>query len=105
MHKPIFLHAGINAGATALYIIGIAVFLSNTQYIFGTEEPKSFIVPAAMLSLFVLSAAVTGALVLGRPILWYLAGAKREALSLFIATIFCLALITLGLFFAFAYFG
>ena len=105
MHKPIFPYAMMNAGATALYITGIAVFLSNTQYIFGPEEPKSFIVPAAMLSLLVLSVAVIGGLVFGRPILWYLAGAKREAVSLFVATLACLALLPLGFFSAFAYFG
>lgn len=53
-----------------------------------------------MLLLLILSATVTGSLVLGRPILWYLDGKKKEAVSLFVATVGFLFLITI-----FAFFG
>ena len=48
-----------------------------------------------MLMLFVFSAAFTGTLVLGRPIVWYLNGKKREALSLLFYTLGVFLAITL----------
>jgi hypothetical protein len=89
--KNIIKTAAINAGATILYIVIVATFLTNASHIFGPEEPKTVLVPILMLSLLVFSAAVTGSLVFGRPILWYLDGNKKEALQLL--------LYTLGIFF------
>jgi len=43
--------------------------------------------PVAFLLLFVLSAAVVGALVLGKPALLYLDGEKKEALRTFFYTL------------------
>lgn len=43
--------------------------------------------PMMMLMLFVFSASITATLVLGRPILWYLDGRKKEAISLFLSTL------------------
>ena len=43
--------------------------------------------PVLFLMLFVLSAGVTGALVLGRPVLKYLDGDRKGAIYLFCATL------------------
>lgn len=48
-----------------------------------------------MLLLFVFSAALTGALIFGRPILWYLDGKKREAILLFFYTLGCVLIIAI----------
>lgn len=82
MSHPIIKHALANSLLTVLYVILAGTFLFNAQYIFGDIEPSVFI-PISMLLLFVFSAALCGALVLGRPLLWYLDGKKREAVSLF----------------------
>jgi hypothetical protein len=76
-------YALINAGVTALYIIGLVTFISNIESVI--EE--SFLVPALMLILFVFSATFTAALMLGRPILWYLEGKKKEAITFFFHTL------------------
>lgn len=62
----------------------------------------SFFGPAALLMLFVLLAAVTGALALGRPVWLYLENRKSDAVRFFISTIGWLAVITALVFAALA---
>lgn len=88
--------AAFNALATAIYIILIATFLTNASQIFGKEEPKTVLVPIVMLSLLVFSVAVTGSLIFGRPILWYLDGKKGEAVLLLCYTLGIFLLITIA---------
>ncbi|MBI1957243.1 MAG: hypothetical protein HY434_01040 [Candidatus Liptonbacteria bacterium] len=88
--------AGINAALTALYIILIASFLFYGPRAFAPED--TVFAPIAMLSLLVFSAALVGFLVLGRPILWYLDGRKREAVALLMYTLGFLLLLPLGAF-------
>jgi hypothetical protein len=87
MNKAILKIAGLNALGTALYIGLVASLLFYAQNIFGENKEDIVLIPIAMLLLFVVSASITGSLVLGRPILWYLDGQKKEAVSLLIATI------------------
>ena len=91
MPKSITANALIDAGATALYVIGIATFLTYAEAIFPIGDGRGIIVPVVMLLIFVISAAVTGFLVIGRPVLWYLDGKKSEALRLFGYTLVALA--------------
>jgi uncharacterized membrane protein len=51
------------------------------------QGPDTVFMPMAMLMLFVFSAAVTSGLVLGRPIMWYLDGKKKEAIHLLVSTL------------------
>ena len=72
----------MNSLATTLYIILVASFLfyaGNAKW--GQQTPTIFI-PILMLMLLVFSAALTGLAMLGRPVLWYLDGKKKEALLL-----------------------
>lgn len=92
--KNIIKYALVNALYTVLYIILVGTFLSSLPRIFGSVEEPNMLIPIFMLMLFVFSAALTGSLVLGRPILWYLDGKKIEAIKLFGYT--------LGIFFAVA---
>ena len=69
-------------GAIA-YIGLVAWFMTNAEHMFGIT--RSVIVPVLMLTLFVLSAAVTGSLVFGRSVLWYMDGNKKDAIVLLFA--------------------
>ena len=86
-------YALVNALWTALYVILIGIFLNLAQNIFG--KGPNMLIPVVMLLLFVFSAALTGSLVLGRPILWYLEGRKKEAFKLFGYTLVVLFIVTI----------
>ena len=96
--KHIITHALANGLYTVLYIILIALFLGNAESMFG--DTKTPLIPMAMLMLLVFSAALCGALVFGRPILWYIEGKKREAVILFSYTMVVLFLCAALAFFA-----
>ena len=88
MKKDILKHAFINSFLAALYIILVASFLFyGPRYFAFAEKPDTVFAPIMMLMLFVFSASVTSALVLGRPILWYLDSRKEEAVILFLSTL------------------
>lgn len=57
----------------------------NGERLFGNG--KNILIPIGMLLLFVFSATITGTLVLGRPVLLYIDGAKSEALKFFSYTL------------------
>lgn len=79
--------AAINAVLTALYVSAISTFFFYIPKIFDNSKPDTVLAPIMMLSLLVFSAALVGALIFGRPILWYLDGKKKEAVSLFFYTL------------------
>jgi hypothetical protein len=88
MKKDIVKNAFINAGITAAYIIILVFCLTNAESIFGEKDPENeFFIPVIMLLVLVISATVTGAAVLGRPVTWYLDGKKKEAFQLLATTI------------------
>jgi len=86
--------AFIDAIGTAIYIILVASFMFSLQS-FSAIEVKTVIIPIAMLLLFVCSAAITGFLIFGKPVMLYIDGRKREAILLISYTIGILFLITL----------
>ena len=104
MQKSLIIkHAAVNAFFTALYVILIGSLGYYSRFM-GIKEPSPFI-PIGMLLLFVFSATVCGSLILGRPILWYIDGKKKEAVQLFGWTIgffFLVGLIVLIAFLLFA---
>ncbi len=79
--KKIIIQALIQSTLATLYIVLVATFFYFANTIFGKED--TFVTPIAFLLLFVLSAAITGSLVLGRPILMYWDNQKKEAIKLF----------------------
>lgn len=98
MQKDILKYASLNALWTAFYVILVAIFLNSAGHIFGSE--KTILIPIAMLLLFVFSASLCGALVLGRPVLWYMDGKKKEAITLFVYTLVVFFVVTLLAFLA-----
>lgn len=90
----IIRHALVNSLGIGVYVILVASLMYLAEGgVFG-ENPSVFI-PIAMLMLFVFSAAFTGFLMFGRPVMWYLDGKKKEALSLLIYTLGFFLFITL----------
>lgn len=75
----------ISALASFIYIILVALVIKNAEKIFG--EMNNLIGPTAFLTLFTLSAAVVGGLILGKPLMFYLDGKKKEAVKLFSAIV------------------
>lgn len=85
-----FLKGLINAAGVFVYVSAVVWLGFNNQMIFG--KPSNFLAPLFMLLLFVISAAVTGLLVLGKPIQLYSDGLKKEALTLLFVTLAWLVL-------------
>lgn len=83
--KDYILKSFINAAGVLVYVLAVAWLLSNGERIFGGQE--RLLVPIFMMTLLVVSATVTGLLVLGKPISLYLSGLKREAFVLLFSTI------------------
>jgi hypothetical protein len=75
----------LNAVGVVANVMLIGWVMTNMERIAGPME--EFWGPVAFLLLFVLSAAIVGALVLGKPALLYLDGEKKEALRTFFYTL------------------
>lgn len=67
------------------YIFLVASFMNQASTWFG-EDDQGIITPIAVILLFVFSALVTSGLVLGKPIMLYLDGLKKEAVKLLLFT-------------------
>ena len=94
--KKTVKYAIINSLVTALYVVFIASLIYFLGQTLGAE--KTVLAPIAMLMLFVFSAAFTGVMVFGRPILWYMDNKKKEALSLLFYTLGIFLIITIFVF-------
>jgi hypothetical protein len=93
MDKIIVKRAITNALATAAYVTAVGLFITYANDIFGKED--NVLSPVVALLMLVLSASVTGSLVFGQPVMWYVDGRKEQALQLLGATLGSLAVITL----------
>ena len=88
----LFLRSLVNAVLAAVYIFLVALFIYKGSSVFGDE--MSLWGPFVFLLVFVLSAAVTGILVLGKPTMLYLDGQKKEAVRLLCYTVGWLFVVT-----------
>lgn len=80
----------INTLGVIAYVAIVVTLITNLGHII--EEDNPILAPITFLTLLVFSAAVTGGLVLGRPILMYLNDKKTEAIQLFLYTLGWLAI-------------
>lgn len=74
-----------HAFCVLVYIFLLSAFFNNASNWFGKAD-KDIITPVAALMLFVFSALVTGGLVLGKPIMLYIDGQKKEGVKLLFFT-------------------
>src|SRR5690349_2669704 len=91
--NKILNRALIDSLGTFVYIVLIVSLIFSLQMF--SSKPDNILIPIAMLLLFVCSAAITGFLVFGKPIMLYIDGKKKEAVSLLIYTLGILVLITI----------
>lgn len=86
-------NALLNALATTVYVAAVGSFMYLGSVV-KLGRTNTLLIPIAMLLLFVLSAAVTGFLIFGKPAQWYVDGKKKEALSLLKYTLFFFGILT-----------
>lgn len=70
----------INAGAAAIYIGAVVLFMSSLD---GFDGPETLLIPLTMISLLVLSVLMMSYCFFFSPVQMYLDGQKKEAVSLF----------------------
>ena len=91
-NKKLVLLSIVSALGAVIYIVLVVLFMNNAQKFFGKAEDSLF-APIIMLALFVLSALITGSVILGKPVMLYLDGKKTEGITLLFYTIISLAVI------------
>lgn len=84
----------LNAFAALGYILIVVFIMTMATKNSGHGYAQQIIIPIFVLSLLTLSAAVMGYVFLSQPILIYLEGDKKGAVSLFVKTLGYFALIT-----------
>lgn len=92
MPKKLITQSFLLALGEGIYISLVALLMSIVGKLFGSKPDPSIIAPIAFLLLFVISASISGALILGKPSMLFLDGKKKEALQLFGSTIAWLVL-------------
>ncbi len=92
----ILKNALINSLLAFGYIALIATIIRNGEKIF--DQMNSVLAPTAFLLTFVISAAMMGILIFGRPVLWYLENKKQEAVKLALYTVGFLLVILIAIF-------
>src|SRR6188472_1994589 len=80
-----------------LYVAAVATVMRNVERIFG-GGPDGALAPIAFLLLLVVSAATMGLLIFGKPVMLYIDGKKREAVTMVVYTIGSLAGFTVLIF-------
>jgi hypothetical protein len=89
-NKQLMGRSLINTVGLAVYVFAVANIMQNGEKWFG--RVPGLLGPTAFLMLFVLSAAVSGSLVFGKPILVYLDGDKKGAVAMVLYTMLWLTL-------------
>jgi hypothetical protein len=95
--KKITLYSLLHSIGVVAYIALVALLMNNAERILG-QTKDTFWDPVAFLLLFTVSAAITGLLVLGRPIYLFLSGNKKEALTFLFYTLGWLVVFTVLIF-------
>ncbi len=93
-NKSIILYSLLSTLGVASYTSAVAWLMFNGNAIFGKED-SSFLMPMLFLLLFIISATITGFLVLGRPIYLYFNGQKMEAVKTLGLTLLFLVLVAI----------
>jgi hypothetical protein len=95
-NSKLIITAILDSVGVAIYIFLVALVMNNGDKIFGAVDNETF-APVAFLLLFICSALITGGLVLGKPIMLYADGQKKEGIKLLLytgASLFVLMILT-----------
>lgn len=90
MQKQLIKLGFLLALGEAVYIALVTLLISGAERFFANTPDNKILAPMVFLLLFVLSAAISGALILGKPALMYVEGKKKEAMALFGLNLFWL---------------
>ena len=90
--SKIILWGLVDALGVAIYVVTVAFIMTNGSKVFGSTP--SVLVPTVILMLLVLSVAMVGSLIFGRPTFMYFEGMKKEAVKLVICTLSWLMIFT-----------
>jgi len=96
-NKKLIYYGAIHSLGVAAYVSLLVLFMDNAERLFGKND--NIMTGIIVLLIFIFSALVTGSLVLGRPIMFYLDGKKAEAVKLLFYTragLFVLLLLAIG---------
>lgn len=93
--SKIITRALLSSLAVLIYTSAVSYIMSYGNELFGKME--TIFASIAFLMLFVLSATIVGLLLFLKPVLLYLDGKKKEAVSLLVYTVGFTFIITLGL--------
>ncbi|MFA6285104.1 MAG: hypothetical protein WC643_01060 [Parcubacteria group bacterium] len=83
MPKKLIQQSFLLALGEGIYISLVALLMFSVEKLFGSKPDPVIIAPIAFLLLFVISASISGALILGKPVMLYMDGKKKDALQLF----------------------
>ncbi len=93
----------INALAAGLYIAAVVFVMTNAEGVLQDREDTP-LMPMAMLSLFVLSAAVMSYIFVFQPLQLFLENKKKEGVDLFLKTVGAFAGVTVIFWLVLAFF-
>lgn len=82
--KQICKWSFVHSLLVAAYITGVAFLMQNAERVFGKMD--SVVGVIAFLTLFTLSALVVGGLLVGKPLMFYLDGKKKESVWMLLAS-------------------
>jgi hypothetical protein len=88
-NKKLFKLAALNSLGVVVYVFLVSLIINNGERVFGAVDDK-MIAPLVFLLLFVFSALLTGGLILGKPLMMYFDGQKKESVKLLLMTGACL---------------
>ncbi len=94
MKKILIRNAFLHALGAAAYVALVASGIFYSSHLIAPGPDRSILIPMTMLLLLVLSAAMMGTLIFGRPVMLYLDGKKKEALSFLFYTLGFFSLLT-----------
>lgn len=90
LDKKIVKQSLLFSSLVVLYIALVATIMSRAEQIVGQTD-KTVLAPIIFLLLLVVSVATMGILIFGKPIMLYMDGKKRDAVTMMICTVSCLA--------------
>ena len=83
MERKLIQQSFLLALGEGIYITLVALLMFTVEKLFGSKPDPVIIAPIALLLLLVVSASISGALILGKPVMLYLDGQKKKAVQLF----------------------
>ena len=99
LDKKILKQGATCAALAVLYVAAIATLMTHLEAVFGPgpDTDGDIFAPMLFLLLLVVSVATMAVLVFGKPLMLYIDGKKREAVSMVLCTIGSLAVFIVAL--------